>query len=88
VSLSPSKVSEAIADRFGRWGRFLTANKATPMIVLGMTPEGKTVLTTCAGITNEQVIALLFDALRSVAAGRIEEPRRGPSSAPPRARPH
>jgi hypothetical protein len=57
-------VSEAIDDRFKRWGAFLRAQNATPLCVLGLKRStNELVVTMCEGISDDETEDMLAAAL-------------------------
>jgi hypothetical protein len=63
----------AIADRFERWGRFLRAEGATPILVLGLRAADETiVITTLEGMPDGVLTDALVGAVRAIAGGRAD----------------
>jgi len=66
-------IDRIVSDRFGRWGRFLREQGATPIIVLGYRHrDGELVITTAEGIADETIRDALIAAAAALSAGRID----------------
>lgn len=67
-------VDAVIEDRFGRWGKFLREQRATPILMVGLTagPGSAFVVTTCEEMTDSQIEATLRAGLAIVERRRRE----------------
>lgn len=76
--MTPDQIRSSILDRFGRWGRFLEDQDATPTVIVGLGWPGRRrddyqILLTCPReMTDDQVIEQLLAAVTLIRAGRAD----------------
>jgi hypothetical protein len=66
-------IERAIADRFGRWGRFLREQGASPLVVLGLRADDETIVVcTVEEMPDGLIMDSLVAAARLIAEGRVD----------------
>lgn len=76
--MAPEQIQEAIEDRFGRWGKFLRENDATPSVIVGLGWPGRCrgkfelVVTCPEEMTEEMAIRQLQAAIALLKAGKVQ----------------
>jgi hypothetical protein len=67
-------INAVIAERFYKWGERFRAERATPLLVMGVNPEnGNIIITVPEGVGREEIKGAILAAVTLIDKGAVDE---------------